>query len=171
MIEQKMIDRLKKKDEAAFEYVYEKTKRGVYSVIYAVVKNHVTTEDLMQDVYMKMMHKLDSYQDHTNFYNWLLLMSKNQAIDYYRKNKKEVLIDVVDYNEMTKSMENTPDETDKFNQMLNILSDDLKEIVLLRIVDQMKFKDIAKLQKKPLSTVIWEYQQALRALRKYEGFS
>ena len=171
MIEQKMINKLKKKDESAFEYIYHETKRGVYAIIYAIVKNHLATDDIMQEVYMKMMKSIDQYEAHTNFNNWLLLIAKNQAIDYYRRKKKETLIQDEDYQPNLKSQDENPDEANRFNDMMDLLDDHLREIVLLRIVDNMKFKDIAKLQQKPLGTVIWEYNQALKKIRKYEGLS
>ena len=50
-----------------------------------------------------------------------------------------------------------------------LLTDEEKEIVLLRIVDDMKHKDIAKIVDKPLGTVTWLYQQALDKMKKVRG--
>lgn len=171
MVDQKIVKALKQKNEAAFEYVYDQTKRGVYAIIFSVVKSHQASEDIMQDVYMKMMTSIDQYQSKTNFNNWLLTIAKNQAIDYYRRSRKEQYIDDVDYQNKLASKEILPDENDHFTHMMEMLNEEQRTIVLLKIVDHMKFKDIAKLVEKPLGTVIWYYHEALKILKGYEDIS
>jgi RNA polymerase sigma-70 factor, ECF subfamily len=168
MIDQRVIDRLRKKDEQAFEYVYQETKRGVYSMIFSVIKSHQATEDIMQDVYMKMMTTIDQYKKQTNFKNWLLTIAKNQAIDYYRREKKIVHVDQTDYDSFLSSSEPTPDEKTQFDLMIEMLNEDQRSVVILKIADEMKFKDIAKVLEKPIGTVIWLYQEAIKTLKKYE---
>jgi RNA polymerase sigma-70 factor, ECF subfamily len=171
MIDQKVIKILKDKNEAAFEYVYNQTKRGVYTMIFSIVKSHPATEDIMQDVYMKMMTSIDQYQAKTNFYNWLLTIAKNQAIDYYRRNKKQFYIDNEDYDALLTSQEPSPDEKTRFDMMIEMLNEDQRSVVLLKIVDNMKFKDISIILDKPLGTVLWIYQEAMKALKNYEGLT
>jgi RNA polymerase sigma-70 factor (ECF subfamily) len=169
VIKQKIIEQLKKRDEQAFEYVYNLTKKGVYIVIYNILKDHSMTQDIMQDAYLKMLDKIDQYQVKTNFYNWLLMISKNLALDTYRREQKLVHYDEVDYDEVLTSHEETPDQKDQFNRLLSVLTDEEKEIVLLRIVEDMKHKDIAKIVDKPTGTVTWLYQQALDKMKKVRG--
>ena len=167
-IEQEYISKLKDKDEVAFEYVYNNTKRAVYSMVFSVIKNHQLTEDIMQDVYMKMLSSIYQYQEKTNFYNWLLQIAKNQAIDYYRKSSKNVKLDITDYEELIHDPEETPDEKDQFNQMIEILNEDERTIVLLKVVDGLKHRQIAKIVQKPLGTVLWIYQKAIKKLEGLE---
>lgn len=169
IIKQKVIEQLKNRDEKAFEYVYTQTKKGVYIIIFNVIKDHDLTQDLMQDVYLKMLERIHQYQSKTNFYNWLLMIAKNLAIDTYRREKKLVHYDEVDYDQTLSAQDDTPDQKDEFNRLLSVLTEEEKEIVLLRIVDEMKHKDIAKLVDKPVGTVTWLYQQALDKMKKVRG--
>lgn len=166
MIDQSVIDALRMKSEKAFEYVYQHTKRGVYTMIFSIVKSHPATEDIMQDVYMKMMTNINQYQDQTNFNNWIVTMAKYQAIDYYRREKKNIHLDHQDYDSLFSNNEPSPAQETQFELMLNTLNEDQRSVVLLKIADDMKFKDIAKILEKPLGTVIWLYQEALRELKK-----
>lgn len=168
MIDQRIIEKLKNKDETAFEYVYQETKRGVYSMIYSVVRNHQVTEDLMQDVYMKMMTSIEQFKIKTNFKNWILTMAKNQAIDYYRREKRLVHVDQTDYDTFLSNPDPSPDERTQFDLMVEMLNEDQRSVVILKIADDMKFKDIAKVLEKPIGTVIWLYQEAMKTLKKYE---
>lgn len=166
IINQSYINKIKNKDEEAFEYIYDKTKRGVYSVIFAISKNHSVSEDLMQEVYMKMLTSIHQYRENTNFYNWILQIAHHQAIDYYRRNEKKTSLDVNDYSSILVSKEIRPDEEDQFMQMIEILDDEERLVIILKIVDEMKHREIAKLLNKPIGTVIWIYQKAMNKLRK-----
>jgi len=169
IIKQKIVEKLKNRDESAFEHVYAQTKKGVYIVIFNIVKDHDITQDLMQDAYLKMLEKIGQYQPKTNFYNWLLMIAKNTAIDTYRREQKLIHYDEVDYDQVLSSKDDTPDQLDEFDRLLSVLTDDEKEIVLLRIVNEMKHKDIAKIVEKPVGTVTWLYQQALDKMKKVRG--
>ena len=169
IIEHRHIKKLKEKDERSFEIVYQLTKKGVYSIAFSVVRNHMAAEDVMQDAYLKMMQNIDQYQSHTNFYNWLLTLTKNLAIDYYRKEKRKTTIDVVDYEENLKSHDDLPDEKTKVDLMLEQLSEEERLVVLLKVVDDMKYKDIALLMDKPMGTIQYIYSEAIKKLRQNEG--
>lgn len=166
VIKQKYIDKLRQRDEDTFEYIYDLTKKGVYIIIFNIVKDHEVTRDIMQDVYLKMLDSIGSYQTKTNFYNWLLMIAKNKAIDYYRREKKIVHIDETDFIEQFSSREETPEEKDIFDRLLSVLSEDERQIVLLKIVDNLKHKDIAALLNMPLGTVLWMYQEALKKMKE-----
>ncbi|MCD4826652.1 MAG: sigma-70 family RNA polymerase sigma factor [Acholeplasmataceae bacterium] len=169
IIKQKTIEKLALRDEDAFERVYAQTKKGVYIVIYNIVKDYELTQDLMQDVYLLMLDKIDKYKPQTNFYNWLLMIAKNKALDTYRRNQKLTYIDDVDYDQKFTSIEEDPSQKDEFESLLSVLSDDERQIILFKIVDDMKHKDIAKLVDKPLGTVIWIYHEALKKMKKGWG--
>jgi RNA polymerase sigma-70 factor, ECF subfamily len=166
MIDQHVIDALIMKNETAFEYVYQQTKRGVYTMIFSIVKSHPATEDIMQDVYMKMMTNIHQYQRQTNFHNWIITIAKYQAIDYYRKEKKNIYYNHEDYDARFSNKEPSPDQVTQFELMMNMLNEEQRSVMLLKIADDMKFKDIAKVLEKPIGTVIWLYQEALKILKK-----
>jgi len=170
IIQQSYIDRIKNKDEQAFEYVYANTKRAVYSVIFAVTKNHVIAEDVMQEVYMKMLKSIHQYKENTNFFNWILQIAYHHSIDFYRKERKSFNLDVNDYSEILSSHEIGPDEEDKFNRMIDILEEDERLVVTLKVVEEMKHREIAKVLNKPLGTVLWIYQNAMKKLREVGGY-
>ena len=113
----KYIDSLIKKDDKAFEVVYENTKKGVFSMIISIVNNKAVTEDLMQD---KMIEKIRSYKKGRNFNAWLLQIAKNTAIDYYRKYNRETVYDPQEKDYMFEG-EVRPDESYMVNDMLKPL--------------------------------------------------
>lgn len=170
IIQQSYIDRIKNKDEIAFEYVYDKTKNAVYSVIFAITKNHATSEDVMQEVYMKMLNSIHQYKENTNFLNWILQIAYRHSIDNYRKYKNHTNLDINDYSQILTSREVEPDEEEKFNHMIEILDEDERLVVLLKVIEEMKHREIAIVLDKPLGTVIWIYNKAMKKLKKVGGY-
>ena len=45
----------------------------------------------------------------------------------------------------------------------------MKEVVTLHVINDLKFKEIAKIMKKPLGTVLWIYNKAIKKLRDKVG--
>jgi RNA polymerase sigma-70 factor (ECF subfamily) len=159
------IDALIEKDNEAFRIVYENTKKGVFSMIISIVNNRAATEDLMQDTYMKMIQKIKQYKKGKNFYAWLLQIAKNTALDYYRKEKRVSLVDPQE-NEKVFDGEIKENTNYEVHDLIKDLDEEEKQIVLLRVVSNAKFKDIALSIDKPIGTVLWIYQKAIKKLQK-----
>ncbi len=170
IIDHTYIEKIKNKDEAAFEYIYMNTKRAVYSVVFAIAKNHSTAEDIMQEVYMKMLSSIHQYKENTNFFNWLLQIAHHHAIDQYRKNKHHFNVDVNDFSEIMVSREIGPDEEYLFMHMIDRLDEDERIVVILKVVEELKHREIAKILEKPLGTIIWIYQKAMNKLKAEGGY-
>ncbi|MCK7488041.1 MAG: RNA polymerase sigma factor [Bacillus subtilis] len=153
------IDRLSNQDETAFNLIYKETKNQVYAMIYSLVKNKPLTEDLMQDTYMKMLHHLHSFERGRAFTPWLLQIAKNLAYDQLRSHQRErvILKDALPVVDQPK-----PDID--FDRLVQSLDDDRRSIVLLRIVGDLSFKEIAKSEGKPLGTVYSLYQTAMKEI-------
>ncbi len=135
-------------------------------MIISIVNNKSVTEDLMQDTYIKMIEKIHYYEKGRNFYAWLLQIAKNTALDHYRKHKREV---VYDPHEKDYVFEQPVKEDQSYmvHDLIKPLDDDEKQIVLLRIVSNNKFKEIARATDKPLGTVLWIYNRAIKKLQDY----
>jgi len=159
------IDELINNSNDAFEVIYENTKKGVFSMIISIVYNKAATEDLMQDTYMKMIKKIHQYKRGKNFYAWLLQIAKNTALDYYRKEKKMQVLDPQESEYVFGKSYNDNNNYEVID-MIKPLKTEEKQIVLMRIVSNMKFKNIAKAVNKPLGTVLWIYNKAIKKLQE-----
>ncbi len=145
-------------DSNAFDIIYEETKKIVYLSIYPYVKNQMAIEDLMQDTYMKAINNLKSYKLGTNFHGWICMIARNTAINYYNKFKKQELLEEYDASEQVN------------NDSLVALAMDVlegleKDVIIYHIVLNMKFKEIAKILDKPLSTVYVIYKNAIKNIK------
>ncbi|WP_159023830.1 RNA polymerase sigma factor [Formosa sp. L2A11] len=91
-----LIEQFKKKDEKAFETLYNMYSKNIHGVIFNIVRDQDIAEEIMQDVFIKAWHKADTYStDKGRFFTWILNIARNAAIDKTRsksfKNKKQNL--------------------------------------------------------------------------------
>lgn len=159
------IEKLKDKDNSAFEFIYHNTSSIVYSVIINIVKDHNKTEDLMQDTYIKMISNINSYDFKYNFKTWLATIARNTAIDYYRKTKKETLVDISEFESFLPHTKSEANSNYNANYFLSLLDNEEREIVVLKAIDNIKFKEIAKIVDKPSATVRWIYSNAMKKMK------
>ena len=84
---EKLLRAIDAKDVKALNTLYDLYGSQVYSLCYSVVQNRETAEEVTQDVFMKVWHKVEQYQLGTNFRAWLLRITRNLAIDRLRRDK------------------------------------------------------------------------------------
>lgn len=163
------LSRIEARDEVAFQELYQETKNGVYAIIMSIVKNRQTTEDLMQDTYIRMLEKLHLYERGRNFQAWLIQIAKNIAYDYIRKSSKQVVLDPIESGYVFDQTIPTEPASDSPNlmEMIACLDATESEIILLKVVNDLPFREIATVVNKPLGTVLWLYQRALKKMKKH----
>lgn len=71
--------------EKAFSQIYEMYSRAIYSVIHVILRDENATEEVLQDVFVKVWKNANSYSvEKGRFYTWLLNIARNTAIDKTR---------------------------------------------------------------------------------------
>ncbi|WP_340202579.1 RNA polymerase sigma factor [Ascidiimonas sp. W6] len=88
MQQQQLIAKLKEKDADAFEKLYNMFSESMLGVIYNVIRDQEASEEILQDVFIKVWDKAGSYDaSKGRFFTWILNISRNAAIDYTRSKK------------------------------------------------------------------------------------
>lgn len=162
------IDRLLVKtahgDNAAFEELYIKTRRGVYAFLYTYLHQNADTEDAMQTVYLKIKQNISSYRAGTNGSAWILQIAKNHALNELQKRKKTIAIDEVNERVFAVSAPETSSVTEA---MERVLSEEEQQIVTLHVLWSYKHREIAQIMELPTGTVTSKYKRAIEKLQKY----
>lgn len=163
-----IIIELKQNDYKSFDRFYEMTNRIVYYSIIPIVKDEEVAADLMQDVYLIFLNKIKQFKMNGNIYEYLSTIGRNLSINYYNKNKRLVHSERIF--ETIASEEVVTDESDlDILSLLDLLNRDQRVVVVLRVINKLKFREIAVIMEKPLSTVLWIHRQALKVLRRKVG--
>src|SRR6266550_6630483 len=84
-----LIQRCLQGDELAWNAIVQQYRRKVFNVAYKFVGRHEEAEDLTQDIFLKVFKSLGTFDRRANFQTWLISVSRNLCIDYYRSVRKE----------------------------------------------------------------------------------
>lgn len=166
---------LKRKDEAAMEYLYDNYSQALYGIILRIVTDEKVAEEVTQDAFIKIWDKIDAY-DATKgrLFTWMLNLSRNLAIDKLRS--KEIKT-------VQKTDELSNNVYDIENQ--NLIHQDIDGIGVAKFLDKLRdeerlvvdliyFKgytqsEVSKEKDIPLGTVKTRLRMALINLRKELG--
>ena len=163
-----LVNELQNGNIEVFDDIYYQTKNIVYYSIFIILKDYQLSEDIMQDTYLKALEKIHSYKRKAHFKSWIITIAKNLAINEYNKRKREMLIDIGDNEYLFGSTSSTVENEILISQIFTVLSDEEKEIVILHVVGDLKHREIAKLLNKPLGTITWAYNNAIKKLKNQE---
>lgn len=146
----------------SFDEFYHQTNKQLYVFIYDIIRNRQSSEDLLQETYMRFLNHIDKYKKNTNYFNFLVTIARNLAINEYHKQKRMVYDEEYIYSVKEESPTDVPD----LFYLLDYLNEKEREIVILHMIDNLKFKEIAKMKDKPLGTILWLYNEAIKKLKR-----
>lgn len=160
-----IIQRIKHNEKGAIEELYEGYKRLIINISFSIIKNKDISEEITQSIFLKIMQMQVEKLPENNELSWLYTITKNESIDYLRKQKNEISIeeiyDIADKNNSINEIINV----DAYNKLIDRLNKKEKEIVSLKILAGLTFDEIGKLLKKPTGTVKWRYYKAIYSLK------
>lgn len=79
-----LLQRLLRKDVSAFEELYERHSRLVYSLVLRILRQGSTAEEVVQDVFLHLWRNCAQYDLRRPFVPWLLTLARNRALDHLR---------------------------------------------------------------------------------------
>lgn len=162
--------KFKRGDSSVLEPLYEETAKPLYSLCYTYTHNHYDSEDALSETYLTVVRHIEKYRGESGF-NWLYTIAKNVCLNMRRKNDRIVSVDFDDeeaVNALGLDSVSAPhiyDESGIIALSEKILSENEFRIVILHAVNDMKFKDIAKILGGLESTVRWQYNNAIRKVK------
>ena len=149
--------------------LYCKYNKLIYNIVFSILKNRENSEDIVQIVFMKIFQMDKNKLPTTNESTWLYSLTKNETLNYLRKKKQEVNLDEIYYiTEEDKELNKIIDK-DNYNRIIAKLNKQEREIISLKILSNMSFKEISSLLDMPMGTVQWKYYTSLYTLRLLLG--
>jgi RNA polymerase sigma factor (sigma-70 family) len=167
-----------KGDESALEILIKRHKQKIYSFIYSKVYDRDVAEDVFQDTFIKVIRTLKrgAYNEEGKFLPWVMRISHNLVIDYFRKNNRMPKFANTDefniFSVLSDSSLNAESsiikeqvETD-VRRLVDELPADQKEVLLMRIYEDLSFKEISDKTGVSINTALGRMRYALINLRK-----
>jgi RNA polymerase sigma factor (sigma-70 family) len=80
-----LVESLKLRDENAYSYLYDHYSKALFTIIYQVVPQQESAEDILQQVFLKIWKNIESYDaSKGRIYTWMINLARNQALDHIR---------------------------------------------------------------------------------------
>ncbi len=165
-------------DESALASLIERHQSKIFGFIYSKVNDRDLSDDIFQDTFIKVIKTLksQSYNEEGKFLPWVMRIAHNLVVDHYRKAKKmpyqRETEDFSIFNYMTDNSLNIEGKMiseqveNDIVKLLNELPEDQKEVLLMRMYQDLSFKEIADLTGVSINTALGRMRYAVINLRK-----
>ncbi len=174
-------------DKQGLRMVYEAYAGYIYTVVYGILGSRENAEDVTSEFFIRLWERAGQYRPGKGHRGYLAAMARNMSIDYLRKYKKEELTAAVheadDREEEGRhwkkwafraggnedkgaSVENEVIGRMALKEVLLLLKPGERQIVNMKVLGGLTFKEIAELLSLPMGTVTWKYQNAMKKLRR-----
>ena len=163
---QEILERVIKKDRAAFDKLHSLYYRRLFYHILRYIKDEDNAEDVLQEVFIKVWNSLNTCKKLTSFNSWIYKIATNYSLNFLRNCKKEIIqrfenkfSDNEVYNMLDENshpadtiLQNI-EEKKKLNNILNKLSIEKKEVINLIFHEEMSIKETSRALDIPKGTV------------------
>ncbi len=165
-------------EASALELLIDRHKNRIFSSIYLLVKDKYLAEDIFQDLFIKIIENLKSgnYKEENKFLFWAMRIAHNLCVDHFRKVKSRPIIrtsndtdifDMLDFAAQN-AEENImkSQSSNRVMQLVSLLPEEQREVIILRHFADLKFKQIAELLNCSVNTALGRMRYALLNIRK-----
>ena len=88
-ITEELVEKLRNKDEEAFQKIYNAYVKLIYHIAYSYTYNKEDAEDIVSEVFMKVMHSIHSYQENGKFKEWISMITRNVSLNFITRDKNK----------------------------------------------------------------------------------
>ncbi len=169
--EQELIAALKAREDQAFSYLYDHYSGSLFSIILQIVKSQEIANDVLQEVFVNIWRKMESYDpSRGRLFTWMLNISRNASIDMLRsksylnsQKNQEINDNVHRIDQVTQ-----PDiDSIGLTKFLGKLKPEQRVLIELAYMKGYTHEEIAQIEDIPLGTVKTRIRNALLQLRVY----
>lgn len=162
-------------NDSVFHRLYDSYHQDVFQFLIYLVKNRQTAEDLVQEVYVRVLRAYSSFEGKSSEKTWLFSIAKNIAIDHFRKQavRKKRLFESFDWETMQlASSDMQPEDlvqlSDEMKSLLVALDEctgDQKMVIIMRYFQELSIAETAEILSWSEGKVKTTQHRAIKALR------
>lgn len=163
-------------DARAFEWLIKKYQKRIYFTVLQMVMNHEDADDILQETFIKVYTKLDTYDDDYPFYPWLYRIAINTALNHQKKKSRlrALSLDDLDNNNHQSDLAESPQQVDHMqgSELVNKLKEALqkipveqKTVFILRVKEGLSYQEISDTLEISIGTVMSRLSRARDKLR------
>ena len=157
-----LIQQLLQRDVDAFEQLYDRHSRIVYSLVLRIVRQGSTAEEVVQDVFLQLWRNAARYDTRRGaFVPWLMALARNRALDHLRlrserqrrrEDQMGELPPVIDVPQFEQAFDEKR-RAERVRALMGSLNPQQKKAIELAYFEGLSHTEIAETLKEPLGTV------------------
>jgi RNA polymerase sigma-70 factor (ECF subfamily) len=165
-------------DENALSILINRHKSKIFGFIYSKISDRDISNDIFQDTFIKVIKTLksQSYNEEGKFLPWVMRISHNLIIDHFRKNKKMPMyreteafsiFSIMSDDSLTIENKIIKEQVEiDLRKLIEELPADQKEVLIMRMYQDMSFKEISEITGVSINTALGRMRYALMNMRK-----
>jgi len=171
-----LITEAKQGNPEAFESLVKKYQRHIYSLCRRMTGAHQSADDLSQETFIKAYFALHTFKDGMSFFTWIRKIAVNSTLNFLKSKKREEPLgsrENILTEHSTSSREEWPQEKLqknrlelKFTDALRALPPEQKAVFILRVFEDLSYKEISQTLKIPFGTVMSRLNRARQKLKE-----
>jgi RNA polymerase sigma-70 factor (ECF subfamily) len=173
--EKRLIERLcsVRHADAAFQELVDCYKERLYWHIRYILKNHEDTDDVLQNVFIKIFKNIRKFKGDSRLYSWMYRIARNESLTFLKKRSKMLKItseELQDHivNNLESDVYFEGDEIQmKLQKAISTLPEKQREVFQLRYFEEMKYKDMAELLQTTEGALKSNYHHASNKVEEY----
>lgn len=164
--------RVKNGENHKLGLLYERYKRRLFGFFYQMNKDASLSEDLVQNVFIRVLKYKHTYTEESTFITWIFQIARNVNYDNFKKIKKhqhknieEVDYTLNGYDDIQKDIE-TSENTTILKKAMQLLSDEKREFLTLSKFKELKYKEVGQIMGCTEGAARTKVHRALQELRE-----
>lgn len=165
-------------NEASLTELVLRHQDRVSAYVHSQIRDRHLAQDIIQETFLKVVKTLKrgDYKEEGKFAQWLMRIAHNLVIDYFRRQKRFPIVENSDEYDIFERLwlkERSVEEQIIYDQiirdvarLIHYLPEEQKEVVRMRLYENMSFKEIAELTNVSINTALGRMRYALINLRK-----
>lgn len=158
--------------------LFRRYKNELFAFYYRLNKKAALSEDLVQNVFIRIMKYHRSYKKNGSFRSWIYQIARNVHYDYHQSNQEQMQYDLerVDLEQVIEHDSHKKDDLDLLDDAFLKLGQDKRELIILHRFQKLSYKEIAKMMnsneaaiKVKMFRIIQELREIYRSLESEEG--
>lgn len=170
-----MSNKISKISQKKFAKYYSDNVDKIYRFVYYRTKHRQISEDITSQTFFKALKKFETFDEKkASFQVWIYRIARNTLYDYWRTfHTTSDIDDVFDLSSDERVEESVADklEIEKIEDYLQTLSSEQRDIIIMRIWDDMSYADIASIMDKSEGATKMMFSRAINKLRETMPFS
>lgn len=156
-----------------FNLLVKKYQQKIYWHIRKMVIDHDDTDDLVQEVFVKVWKNLPDFRADSQLYTWIYRIATNECLNFLRKKKNRYFLPINDVaQELVQKMDSNPlmdgDEIQlRLQKALLKLPDKQRLVFNMKYFDDMKYEEIAEITGTSVGSLKASYHHAIKKLEDY----